>query len=154
MASVHRIFRAVIMGPPGSGKGTVSARITKSFALTHLSSGDILRANINAQTGKEHMDAWVETVGTVVLHCCIKARQAVAGSIAVRIIYFFAWISQASTTPDSLVAVSNIGRNYAKHACEVNLALQVILGCVRTKGLLFFCVALSLSACLPVTAGM
>ncbi|KAM3599260.1 uncharacterized protein V6R79_002748 [Siganus canaliculatus] len=48
--SLHRIFRAVIMGPPGSGKGTVSARITKTFALKHISSGDILRANINAKT--------------------------------------------------------------------------------------------------------
>lgn len=50
--SLHRIFRAVIMGPPGSGKGTVSARITKTFGLKHISSGDILRANINAKTGK------------------------------------------------------------------------------------------------------
>lgn len=49
---LQRIFRAVIMGPPGSGKGTVSARITKTFGLKHISSGDILRANINAQTGK------------------------------------------------------------------------------------------------------
>lgn len=40
------------MGPPGSGKGTVSARITKTFGLNHISSGDILRANINAKTGK------------------------------------------------------------------------------------------------------
>lgn len=38
------------MGPPGSGKGTVSGRITKTFGLKHISSGDILRANINAQT--------------------------------------------------------------------------------------------------------
>lgn len=51
--SLHKIFRAVIMGPPGSGKGTVSARITKSFGLKHVSSGDILRANINAKTGKK-----------------------------------------------------------------------------------------------------
>lgn len=50
--ALHKIFRAVIMGPPGSGKGTVSARIIKSFGLKHLSSGDILRANINAKTGK------------------------------------------------------------------------------------------------------
>lgn len=50
--SLHKIFRAVIMGPPGSGKGTVSGRITKSFGLKHISSGDILRANINAKTGK------------------------------------------------------------------------------------------------------
>ena len=50
--ALHKIFRAVIMGPPGSGKGTVSARITKTFGLKHISSGDILRANINAKTGK------------------------------------------------------------------------------------------------------
>ncbi|XP_076614017.1 GTP:AMP phosphotransferase AK3, mitochondrial [Chaetodon auriga] len=48
--ALHKIFRAVIMGPPGSGKGTVSARITKTFGLKHISSGDILRANINAKT--------------------------------------------------------------------------------------------------------
>ncbi|XP_023839164.1 GTP:AMP phosphotransferase AK3, mitochondrial [Salvelinus sp. IW2-2015] len=47
---LQRIFRAVIMGPPGSGKGTVSGRIVKSFGLTHLSSGDLLRANIKAKT--------------------------------------------------------------------------------------------------------
>ncbi|AWP15118.1 putative GTP:AMP phosphotransferase AK3 mitochondrial isoform 2 [Scophthalmus maximus] len=50
MMILQRIFRAVIMGPPGSGKGTVSARITKSYELQHLSSGDILRGNINAKT--------------------------------------------------------------------------------------------------------
>lgn len=48
----QRILRAVIMGPPGSGKGTVSARIVKSFGVKHISSGDILRANIKQQTGK------------------------------------------------------------------------------------------------------
>uniref|UniRef100_H3D6Q7 GTP:AMP phosphotransferase AK3, mitochondrial n=1 Tax=Tetraodon nigroviridis TaxID=99883 RepID=H3D6Q7_TETNG len=47
---LQKIFRVIIMGAPGSGKGTVSARITKSFALKHISSGDILRANINSQT--------------------------------------------------------------------------------------------------------
>lgn len=47
---MQRVFRAVIMGPPGSGKGTVSGRITKTFGLKHISSGDILRNNINAKT--------------------------------------------------------------------------------------------------------
>ncbi|XP_026196116.1 GTP:AMP phosphotransferase AK3, mitochondrial [Anabas testudineus] len=47
---LQRIFRAVIMGPPGSGKGTVSGRITKTFGLKHISSGDILRSNIDAKT--------------------------------------------------------------------------------------------------------
>uniref|UniRef100_A0A8C5LN24 Adenylate kinase 3 n=1 Tax=Leptobrachium leishanense TaxID=445787 RepID=A0A8C5LN24_9ANUR len=44
------LFRAVIMGPPGSGKGTISERIVKMFALQHLSSGDLLRHNIHGKT--------------------------------------------------------------------------------------------------------
>uniref|UniRef100_A0A672L9M0 Uncharacterized protein n=1 Tax=Sinocyclocheilus grahami TaxID=75366 RepID=A0A672L9M0_SINGR len=43
---LQTVFRAVTMGPPGSGKGTVSSRIAQSFGLKHLSSGDMLRANI------------------------------------------------------------------------------------------------------------
>ncbi|XP_061485285.1 GTP:AMP phosphotransferase AK3, mitochondrial isoform X2 [Rhineura floridana] len=45
-----QLLRALIMGPPGSGKGTVSSRIVKHFALKHLSSGDILRDNMNKRT--------------------------------------------------------------------------------------------------------
>lgn len=47
---LQSVFRAVIMGAPGSGKGTVSSRIAQSFGLKHLSSGDMLRANIEAKT--------------------------------------------------------------------------------------------------------
>ena len=38
------------MGPPGSGKGTVSGRIVERFGLQHLSSGDLLRVHIQNQT--------------------------------------------------------------------------------------------------------
>ncbi|XP_055488191.1 GTP:AMP phosphotransferase AK3, mitochondrial [Leucoraja erinacea] len=44
------LFRALIMGPPGSGKGTVSERIAKSFGLKQLSSGEVLRTNIRGHT--------------------------------------------------------------------------------------------------------
>ncbi|XP_074809418.1 GTP:AMP phosphotransferase AK3, mitochondrial isoform X2 [Natator depressus] len=47
---VRPLLRAVIMGPPGSGKGTVSSRIVKHFALKHLSSGDLLRDNLQRRT--------------------------------------------------------------------------------------------------------
>ncbi|XP_037757813.1 GTP:AMP phosphotransferase AK3, mitochondrial isoform X3 [Chelonia mydas] len=47
---VRPLLRAVIMGPPGSGKGTVSSRIVKHFALKHLSSGDLLRGNLQRRT--------------------------------------------------------------------------------------------------------
>ncbi len=39
-----RPLHLVIMGPPGSGKGTQSARVEIDFGARHISSGDILRA--------------------------------------------------------------------------------------------------------------
>lgn len=53
MGASARLLRAAIMGAPGSGKGTVSSRITKHFELKHLSSGDLLRDNMLRGTGWE-----------------------------------------------------------------------------------------------------
>lgn len=47
-----KLFRAAIMGPPGSGKGTISMRIAQSFGLQYLSSGHYLRQSIAANTGE------------------------------------------------------------------------------------------------------
>lgn len=41
----------LIFGPPGSGKGTQSVRLAEKFNLVHLSTGDMLRAEIAAGTG-------------------------------------------------------------------------------------------------------
>jgi len=41
---------ALIIGAPGSGKGTVSNWIVRDFGLTHVSSGDLLRANLRDET--------------------------------------------------------------------------------------------------------
>jgi len=48
-ASSKRLH-GVIIGPPGSGKGTISSRIVKDFKLDHLSSGDIFRSHIMNKT--------------------------------------------------------------------------------------------------------
>ncbi|XP_022109859.1 GTP:AMP phosphotransferase AK3, mitochondrial-like isoform X1 [Acanthaster planci] len=47
---ISKVFRAIILGPPGSGKGTISSRIVRDFKLKHLSSGDLLRAQVRNQT--------------------------------------------------------------------------------------------------------
>jgi adenylate kinase len=38
----------LIFGPPGSGKGTQSVKLAEKFRLVHLSTGDMLRAEIAA----------------------------------------------------------------------------------------------------------
>ncbi|XP_056460415.1 adenylate kinase 4, mitochondrial isoform X4 [Gadus chalcogrammus] len=45
-----KLFRTAIMGPPGSGKGTISKRIAQNFGLQYLSSGHFLREGIAANT--------------------------------------------------------------------------------------------------------
>jgi adenylate kinase len=40
----------LIFGPPGSGKGTQSVKLAGEFNLRHLSTGDMLRAEISAGT--------------------------------------------------------------------------------------------------------
>ena len=45
-----KILHALILGPPGSGKGTIASRIVETFHLNHLSSGDLFRAQISKRT--------------------------------------------------------------------------------------------------------
>ncbi|PIA18966.1 adenylate kinase [Coemansia reversa NRRL 1564] len=43
-------LRMLILGAPGAGKGTQSARVRQNFDITAISSGDVLRRNIAEQT--------------------------------------------------------------------------------------------------------
>lgn len=40
----------VFLGPPGSGKGTQAVRVAEELNLTHISTGDLLRAAVNNVT--------------------------------------------------------------------------------------------------------
>jgi adenylate kinase len=44
------MLNLVLFGPPGSGKGTQSAKLIEQYRLVHLSTGDILRGEIAAKT--------------------------------------------------------------------------------------------------------
>ncbi len=40
----------VLLGPPGAGKGTQAEVVSQKLGLTHISSGDIFRENLKAQS--------------------------------------------------------------------------------------------------------
>ena len=44
------MFNLILFGPPGSGKGTQSEKLTAEYNLKHLSTGDLLRSEIHNQT--------------------------------------------------------------------------------------------------------
>lgn len=52
------MLRAVFIGPPGSGKGTQAANLKRDYGVCHLSTGDMLRENIEKETelGKKAKD--------------------------------------------------------------------------------------------------
>jgi adenylate kinase len=54
-------MRLVLLGPPGAGKGTQAAQLSRDWSIPHVATGDIFRANVRegtelGQQAKEFMD--------------------------------------------------------------------------------------------------
>ena len=54
-------LQLIILGPPGAGKGTQAKNIVAEYAITHVSTGDMLRAEVAGESkigklAKEYMD--------------------------------------------------------------------------------------------------
>jgi adenylate kinase len=56
------LFRALLLAPPGAGKGTQGERLAERHGVPHLATGDLLRDHVARATdlgraAKEHMDS-------------------------------------------------------------------------------------------------
>ncbi len=71
-------MRIILLGSPGSGKGTQAQFITEKFKIPQISTGDMLRAAVRAQTplgleAKKIMDAGLLVSDEIILNL-VKAR--------------------------------------------------------------------------------
>jgi adenylate kinase len=83
------MLNIILFGPPGAGKGTQSDKLIDTLNLVHLSTGDILRSEIEAQTelgskAKTFMDKGELVPDTIVIGMInnkISANKTCAGFI-------------------------------------------------------------------------
>jgi adenylate kinase len=79
-------MRAVLLGPPGAGKGTQAVRLAERFGIPAISTGDIFRANVKGgtelgQRAQEFMNAG-ELVPDAVTNAMVRDRLAEADAAA------------------------------------------------------------------------
>jgi adenylate kinase len=67
----------ILLGPPGAGKGTQAERLREDFTLPHISTGDMLRAEVTqgsdlGREAKRYMDAGDLVPDEVIISMIIK----------------------------------------------------------------------------------
>lgn len=48
--------RLIILGAPGSGKGTIANRIVKTYGMPYVAVGDVLRRHIQQKSGTSSLN--------------------------------------------------------------------------------------------------
>lgn len=116
-------MKMLFLGPPGSGKGTMAARLSALLGIPHVSTGDLFRENINKQTPlgmkvKKTLDSGglvSDEITVEILRTRLGLNDAIRGFI---LDGFPRTIHQA----DSLSKIDNID-----HAIELRCTREVLI---------------------------
>jgi adenylate kinase len=109
---ISKVKYFLLFGPPGAGKGTQSKKIIEHYNLVHLSTGDILRKELEAnsklgQIAREHMNKGGLVPDDIILGMVGKEIEANKGTSGIVLDGFPRTVDQAQAL-DKLLA----NRNY------------------------------------------
>ena len=118
----------VFLGAPGAGKGTQATRVCEKYNIPHISTGDILRANIKAGTAlgveaKGYIDKGLLVPDEVVIGLVKQRLQEADCQKGYLLDGFPRTIEQAKALND-----------FAKISCAINIAVDEKLVVERIAG--------------------
>ena len=120
------MLNIVIFGAPGSGKGTQSERIVEKFGINHISTGDVLRAEIKkgtelGKTAKGYIDQGQLLPDELIIDILASTLDSFKESKGVIFDGFPRTIAQAEALK------KNAGRTWTGSICYVGF------GCTRRR---------------------
>ena len=120
------MLNIVIFGAPGSGKGTQSERIVEKFGINHISTGDVLRAEIKkgtelGKTAKGYIDQGQLLPDELIIDILASTLDSFKESKGVIFDGFPRTIAQAEALKE------NAGRTWTGSICYVGF------GCTRRR---------------------
>ncbi|MBF9236743.1 adenylate kinase [Hymenobacter sp. BT683] len=118
------MLNIVLFGPPGAGKGTQSQKLISRYNLVHLSTGDLLRAQITqgtelGLTAKKLMDEGLLVPDAVVIgmiDSALQANKATAGG--------FIFDGFPRTVPQA----ASLDQLLAQHNSSINCMIALEVG--------------------------
>ncbi len=109
----HRLPRIVLVGRPGAGKGTQGSRLVAELGVQYLSTGDLLRGEIEARTalGREveravHSGELISTTLIVaIVEACLRGDGYVLDGFPRTVEQAVAMMSRSRLMPDMAIEI-------------------------------------------------
>ncbi|NMC62252.1 MAG: adenylate kinase [SAR324 cluster bacterium] len=128
------VLRIILLGPPGAGKGSQAVKICASYNIPHISTGDILRSSVSAETelgleAKKFMDQGQLVPDSLVI-ALIKERLSQSDCESGFLLDGFPRTVEQAKALDELLASINMPLT---HVVELIVPDEVLLGRIEGR---------------------